>query len=60
MVAFYGTGLDKDPAIAVFHKQLKKHLQTTLFNLGEELESKLKADLKSLTDNGKLNYDLAK
>ena len=60
MVAFYGTGLDKDPSIAIFHKQLKKHVQSTLFNLGEQLERRLKTDLQALLDNGKLKCDKSK
>jgi len=58
MAAFYGTGLDKDPSIASFHKQLKKNIQSVLFNLGDTLEVRLKAELHNLEEKKEINVDL--
>ena len=58
MVAFYGTGLDKDESIASFHKQMRKQMQHMLFNLGDALETRLKEELRNLEEKKEINVDL--
>ena len=58
MVAFYGAGLDKDPAIAKFHSRMKKNLQSALFNLGPHLEAALAKELSTALDEKLIAVDL--
>jgi len=59
MVAFYGTGLDKNPEIAEFHAQVKKGMQHVLYSLGQALESALAGEMRLMLDENVINVDLA-
>lgn len=60
MVAFYGTGLDREPQIAEFHAQMKKAMQRVLYNLGESLQNSLTRELETLVADRLITVDVHK
>ena len=58
MVAFYGTGLDKNPEIAEFHAKVKKSMKNVLYGLGEALESALADEMRLMVKEKVIRADL--
>ena len=56
-MAYYGTGLDKDPSIAQFHRQVKKQVTQALFSLGKPLEDALAKELGELVVKGEIGLE---